>query len=86
MPVDYEVANHYTSTHPASRFTQILTAQAIAPDVRRILRDRDYVEDRGASSTTREIKSDDELVAVLAQAFALEFPPGTRFVRGRGSS
>jgi len=86
LPVDYEVANHYTSTHPASRFTQILTAQAIAPDVRRILRDRDYVEDRGASSTTREIKSDDELVAVLAQAFALEFPPGTRFVRGRGSS
>ncbi len=53
LPVDYEIANHYTSTHPASRFTQMLTAQAIAPDVRRILRDRDYIEDRGTSSPVR---------------------------------
>jgi N-hydroxyarylamine O-acetyltransferase len=85
LPVDYEIANHYTSTHPASRFTQMLTAQAIAPDVRRILRDRDYAEDRGTSSSTRTIGDDDELVALLAQAFGLEFPAGTRFVRGRGA-
>lgn len=85
LPVDYEIANHYTSTHPASRFTQMLTAQAIAPDVRRILRDRDYAEDRGTSSSTRTIGDDDELVALLAQAFGLEFPAGTRFVHGRGA-
>jgi N-hydroxyarylamine O-acetyltransferase len=83
LPVDYEIANHYTSTHPASRFTQVLTAQAIAPDVRRVLRDRDYVEDRGASSTTRTIQDDDELIDVLAAEFGLEFPAGTRFVRSR---
>ena len=45
--VDYELMSHYTSTHPSSPFTQILTAQRIAPDVRRILRDREYSEDRG---------------------------------------
>jgi len=81
LAVDYEVANHYTSTHPMSRFTQMLTAQTLAPDVRRILRDREYTEDRGAASTTRVIRDDDELLAVLAQSFGLEFPAGTRFVR-----
>ena len=81
LPVDYEMANHYTSTHPMSRFTQVLTAQAIAPDVRRTVRDREYTEDRGATSTTRAIGNDDELLAVLAQSFGLEFPAGTRFVR-----
>lgn len=86
LPVDYEMANHYTSTHPESRFTQILTAQAIDTDVRRVLRDRDYVEDRGATSSARTVQDDDELVAVLAEAFGLKFPSGTRFVRRRGSS
>lgn len=86
LPVDYEIANHYTSTHPASRFTQMLTAQSIAPDVRRVLRDRDYVEDRGASSTTRTIQDDDELIAVLAAEFGLEFPAGTRFVRSAATT
>jgi N-hydroxyarylamine O-acetyltransferase len=85
LPVDYEIANHYTSTHPASRFTQMLTAQMIARDVRRILRDREYVEDRGATSDTRTI-DDAELLAVLEQTFGLVFPVGTRFDRGRGAA
>jgi len=84
LPVDYEIANHYTSTHPASRFTQMLTAQAIAPDMRRILRDRDYTEDRGATSDMRTI-DDADLLAVLADSFGLVLPAGTRFDRGRGT-
>ena len=79
LPVDYEIANHYTSTHPSSRFTQILTAQRIAPDARRILRDRTYVEDRGTTSSTRMLRDDDELVTMLAEEFGLVFPSGTRF-------
>ena len=79
LPVDYEVANHYTSTHPASRFTQVLTAQRIAPDARYILRDREYVEDRGAVGSTRTLGDDDEVVSVLGDVFGLSFPAGTRF-------
>ncbi len=80
LPVDYEIANYYTSTHPASRFTQVLTAQRLSPDVRRILRDRDYIEIRGETSTTRVVADDDELLAVLAEAFGLRFAAGTRFI------
>jgi N-hydroxyarylamine O-acetyltransferase len=70
--VDYELMSHYTSTHPSSPFTQVLTAQRIAPDVRRILRDRDYSEDRGGGVATRTLGVD-EIPDVLAKEFGLEF-------------
>ena len=38
FPVDFEMANHYTATHPESRFIRTLTAQLPGPEVRRILR------------------------------------------------
>ena len=38
--VDYEVANFYVSSHPASRFVQTLTAQRLTPDAR-------YLRDSG---------------------------------------
>jgi N-hydroxyarylamine O-acetyltransferase len=77
--VDYELANFYTSTHPDSRFTQTLTAQRLAPDVRRILRNRTYIEDRGTSVVERTLANDDEVLSVLANVFGLRFPAGTRF-------
>ena len=77
--VDYELASHYTSTHPSSKFTQVATAQRIAPDVRYTLRDRDYSEDRGGEIARRTLKDDDEVLDVLAETFGLRFPPGTRF-------
>lgn len=79
LPVDYEIANHYTSTHPASRFTLVLTAQRLATDVRRILRNRVYSEDRGTEVATRTLANDDEILEVLATEFGLAFPRGTRF-------
>ena len=78
-PVDYEMANHYTSTHPSSRFVQALIVQRAAIDVRRMLRDRDYSEHRGETVTHRTLADDDEVLDVLADAFELRFPPGTRF-------
>ena len=81
LRVDYELASHYTSTHPSSKFTQVATAQRIAPDVRYTLRDRDYSEDRGAEIMQRTLADDDEVLDVLAGTFGLEFPPGTRFGR-----
>ena len=70
--VDYEQMSHYTSTHPSSPFTQVLTAQRIAADVRRILRDREYSEDRGHDVTTRTLAGGDAIRAVLAREFGLE--------------
>ena len=69
--VDYELASHYTSTHPASKFTQVLTAQQIGPDVRRILRNREYSEDRGGEIALRTLADDDEVLDVLAATFGL---------------
>jgi N-hydroxyarylamine O-acetyltransferase len=77
--VDYELANYYTSTHPESRFTQTLTAQRIASDVRYILRDRVYAEDRGAEICERTLVDDAEMLCVLAEVFGLTLPSETRF-------
>src|SRR5207302_1334721 len=43
LPVDFEPANHYVSTHPDSRFVQTLTAQSVAPDVRKVLKNTELV-------------------------------------------
>jgi N-hydroxyarylamine O-acetyltransferase len=83
-PADYEMANHYTSTHPTSHFVQAPIAQRSAPEVRRTLRDRTYTEHRGEMASERTLADDDEVLAVLADRFELHFPPGTRF-RARGA-
>lgn len=70
--VDYEIANHYMSTHPNSRFVQTLTVQLPGPQQRMILRNRDLIEDRGEAVIERKIESDAEFVGVLQEYFGLE--------------
>jgi len=65
LAADYEIANHYMSTHPKSRFVQTLTVQLPGPERRTILRNRTLIEDRGASVAERMLTSDEELVAFL---------------------
>ncbi|HVN76883.1 MAG TPA: arylamine N-acetyltransferase [Thermoanaerobaculaceae bacterium] len=77
--VDYEMANHFTSTWSESPFVQKLTAQLPRPQVRLALRGLELTENRGASVATRVLSGDDELLEVLASRFGLRFPPGTRF-------
>ena len=79
LAVDFEPANHYTATHPDSRFVRTLTAQLPTPEVRYRLRNRELVLDRGAGVSRRILADDDELLAVLAETFGLHFPAGTRF-------
>jgi N-hydroxyarylamine O-acetyltransferase len=76
--VDYEVANHYVSTHPDSAFTRTLAAQLPTPEARYILRNRDLTTERAGGAETRVVR-DDELLDVLAQLFGLHMPPGTTF-------
>src|SRR6185295_18189246 len=53
QPIDYELANYFTSTHPSSRFVQTLTAQLTVPDARMVLRNLELVVDKGTAVTSR---------------------------------
>jgi N-hydroxyarylamine O-acetyltransferase len=78
FPVDFELANHYTSTHPESRFLKTLTAQLPGPEVRRILRNRAYAELRGDQAEGREL-APEEVLPMLREVFGIEVPEGAKF-------
>jgi N-hydroxyarylamine O-acetyltransferase len=80
-PVDFEMANHYTSTWPGSHFRSTLTAQLSLPQRRLALRDRDLVTREGGQVRTERVRDPDHLLEVLEQRFSLCFPKGTRFPR-----
>src|SRR5207244_4125418 len=74
---DFEMANHFMSTHPDSPFVQRLTVQLPLPDVRNVLRGRELTIERGSGIESRAI-ADDELRALLATLFALDLPDDLR--------
>jgi N-hydroxyarylamine O-acetyltransferase len=80
-PIDREVANWYTSTHPQSGFKQRLSVARALPEGRRlVLLNRELaVRGRDGPADRRVLGSPDELLAVLAEQFGLAFAPGTRF-------
>jgi N-hydroxyarylamine O-acetyltransferase len=77
-PVDFELANWFTSTYPLSPFVRTLTAQRSTRDVRYILRYPTYTEIRGDAVHTREI-SRSELVPMLRDIFLIDIPLETTF-------
>jgi N-hydroxyarylamine O-acetyltransferase len=80
LPLDYEVANYYTSTHPNSMFTKIPVVQrtsetgalALRGDVLQAMRP-------GEAPVEERAPEGDGLLALLHERFDLDFPPGTRF-------
>ena len=78
-PIDYIVANHYTSTHPDSIFVRTLTAQLPGPDVRWILRNRELIESRPETQARTWIGDDDGLLRLLSERFGIVLAPGARF-------
>ena len=78
QPVDLEMANHYTSTHPESRFIQTLTVQLSRPEARWILRGLELAVRTGAEVRTETIARPD-LLPLLRRQFGLDLPDGTRF-------
>jgi N-hydroxyarylamine O-acetyltransferase len=78
FPIDYEVANHYTSTHPESRFVKGLTVQLPTPSARRALRSREFSIDTGTETTTRIVSDANEIRQLLETAFGLPAPPDLR--------
>jgi N-hydroxyarylamine O-acetyltransferase len=82
MPlIDRQVANWYTSTHPASSFRHRLVAARGLPGGRRVtLSNRELTRrgpDGGVDVTV--IASPEALLNVLAAEFGLHFPAGTTF-------
>ena len=78
-PVDFEMANHFTSTWPESPFVNNLIAQRSWPEGRVILRNRDLVLHEGRAAWPQEIRDPDHLLEVLEKHFRLSFQSGTRF-------
>jgi N-hydroxyarylamine O-acetyltransferase len=79
-PIDFEVANWYTSTHPESRFVRTLTAQLRTTTGWKILRNLHWTSRPGPDGgvENREIARAD-LERVLAAEFDLHVPAGSRF-------
>jgi arylamine N-acetyltransferase len=79
-PVDYEVANHYTSTHPNSIFRKMLLVQKPGAECRLLLQNRKLVEQQPDGAARETVLSDDAaLIEVLGARFGLGFAVGTRF-------
>lgn len=80
--IDYEVANHYTSTHPQSRFMLGLTCALTTAAGRVTVRGNEVVRRRGADVEREVIESGARLLEVLANELGLVFPSETRFRHG----
>lgn len=79
-PIDREVANWFTSTHPQSHFRDLLTvARAGAHGVRHTLLNRDLTLRHADSSAERHrVATPEELLRVLDEVFELRLPAGTK--------
>jgi len=82
MPaIDREVANWFTSKHPASHFRDRLMVARATHRGRITLVDAELTfRFEGGRSETRYLGSHRELLAVLGEQFGLHFPAETRFV------
>jgi N-hydroxyarylamine O-acetyltransferase len=75
LPVDYEVSNWFTSTHPGVLFTNHLMAARPEPDRRFALLNRNFTIRHSAGQVERHALADAaELGEVLARYFRVEMP------------
>lgn len=74
-PIDYEVANWYTATHPASLFTNNLLGARPEPDRRFALFNRDFtIRHRDGQVERRRLADASDLGAVLREHFTVSLP------------
>jgi len=80
-PIDQEVGNWYTSTHPKSHFKSRLIVAMAQPNSRRITIVDDEFGERRPDGSSRHLCLDSQadLLRVLKECFGLEFPEHTRF-------
>lgn len=80
--IDYVVANHYVSTHPASRFVNNLMLGRTPRDSRLSLFNREFtLRRRGREPEHRILRNVAELRDVVEQEFLLRIPAGAEIDR-----
>lgn len=79
-PVDVEVHNHYTSTHPRSRFVQHLLVRRATVEGNLFVRDDQVVVVNEQGSTRSTLTSRQELYELLRDQFSLDVPEVKRLV------
>ena len=79
-PVDFELGNWYSCTHPKAIFLNNLLVARAERDRRVIIYNCDFTyRYPDGRAETRNIATPEELLALLAVHFGLHFPAGTRF-------
>ncbi|HEY5922762.1 MAG TPA: arylamine N-acetyltransferase [Kofleriaceae bacterium] len=74
IPIDFEMANHFTATHPASHFTQGIAMRAFVDGGQVRIRNRDVTLIRGNETQTYPLADRKELRALVAQHFGFDLP------------
>jgi len=78
--MDFEMGNLFSCTHPQAHFRNNLVVTLVRPDRRWVIFNREFtVRHADGRTETRPVATPDELLALLADHFALRFPAGTRF-------
>jgi N-hydroxyarylamine O-acetyltransferase len=73
-PIDFEMANHYTATHPASPFVNRLTLRAYSGDTRVTVMNRDVTFATRDGAVTTELADRRALRTLVAERFGFDLP------------
>ena len=71
---DFDLSNHYTSTHPASPFVNRILLRALTDDGRVTVANREFTLRRGSTTQTAQLADRAALRAVLEQYFGFDLP------------
>jgi N-hydroxyarylamine O-acetyltransferase len=74
LPVDYELANWWTSANPRSHFTFSLVAALSPPGKRLALRNLDYAVHAGGETERRRLETTLEVLDILQRDFGIAVP------------
>jgi N-hydroxyarylamine O-acetyltransferase len=77
-PVDFELGNHYTATHPQSVFVNRLMMRALTPQGRITVVNRDVTLWRGTRSRNWQLVDRAALRALLKARFGFDLPEAER--------
>ncbi|MEA2737681.1 MAG: N-hydroxyarylamine O-acetyltransferase [Acetobacteraceae bacterium] len=78
--VDFEVANHFTSSHPASPFVNWIMLSAATPDGRVNVINRDVTIIRGGEARQTRLADRAALRALLLDHFGFDLPEVERLI------
>jgi N-hydroxyarylamine O-acetyltransferase len=73
-PIDFEMANHYTATHPRSPFVNRLMMSVFKPDGRVTVMNRDVTIRRGAKAHESQLTDRGALRNLLIEQFRFDLP------------